>query len=72
MTLVKQDNLADMLLHRSILAAKKKRLKDTVFSAPMRQIPPLYRLESRLSVRRHPRQGHGPKMLKCIEHCPLT
>lgn len=73
MTLVEQDNLDDMLLNRSIPATKKKkRLKDTVFSAPLRQIPPLYRLESRLSVRRHPKQGHGPKMFKCIAHCPLT
>lgn len=58
----------------SILAAKKKRggLKDTAFPAPMRQIPSLYRLESRLSARRCTKQGHRLKMLICITHCPLT
>lgn len=41
-------------------------------TAPVRQIPPLYRLESRLSARRCAKQGHRLKMLICITHCPLT
>lgn len=74
-TLVERGNMDDISLNSLDPCGQKKvwgGLKDTAFPAPMRQIPPLYRLESRLSARRCAKQGHRLKMLICITHCPLT
>lgn len=77
MTLVERGNMDDISLNSLDPCGPKKacgvgRVEGYCLTAPVRQIPPLYRLESRLSARRCAKQGHRLKMLICITHCPLT